>query len=344
MNKIHIANLLLTRRCNLSCEYCHLIRDYDNMPKCYHKINHFANNEMYAMQWIEIIKKLVANNPDIFLILYGGEPFLYDGLRDIVKYCNDENVGYTVISNNTPIARARAYEIVADIGPFHGFTSSVDPVALMPESELTNETKEFKHIVKKSKFGLTNLAQMKIDGISKDVVAEITVTNRSLPYLYDTIVQLTKNDVWSSITVIDDKKSPYYDFAADVDKSQMLTREECEEIFVKITSEAQTGVLKVHIPELLPEILNVLPSNMKCTLRNDIHNITIDPDGSMRLCLRIRGERCPLIHANIAISKTGDVTKSLKKAIKRDYDNFCLGCNWTCPMMSGTFSESIIDH
>ena len=85
--KINIANHLITRRCNLSCEYCHLIRDYDNMPKCYHKINHFANNELYAIQWIDIIKKLVNNNPQVFLILYGGEPFLYDGLRDIVKYC-----------------------------------------------------------------------------------------------------------------------------------------------------------------------------------------------------------------------------------------------------------------
>jgi len=314
------------------------------MPDCYRSIKQYADEELYPSQWIDIIERLVANNPDVFLILYGGEPFLYPGLKDVVKFCNESNVSYTIISNNTPIARTRAYEIFSALGPFKGFTSSVDPVALMSDEELGVLSKSAKDIVEKSRLGLENLAKMKKDGISEDVVAEITVTNMSLPFLYDTILQLTNNGVWSSITVVDDKKSDYYDFSSVEDQSQMLTKSDAESIFLRIKEDAEAGILKVHIPSLLPRLLDILPSCMKCSIRNDLHNVTIDADGTMRLCLRIRGERCPDILAKTAFSKNGQVNKLLKKAIKRDYDKVCLGCNWTCPLMSDEFADSVIDH
>ena len=38
MDTIQIANILLTRRCNLRCDYCSIVRDYAKMPFEYPKI------------------------------------------------------------------------------------------------------------------------------------------------------------------------------------------------------------------------------------------------------------------------------------------------------------------
>ena len=117
---IWIANILLTRRCNLSCDYCNIVKNYEHLPLQYERVEAF--HELTGEQWMDIISRLKANNPDVFLILYGGEPTMYPDLDKVVKYCNDYNVAYTIISNNTKYARRKIYKIFDKLGPYRGFT------------------------------------------------------------------------------------------------------------------------------------------------------------------------------------------------------------------------------
>ena len=98
---IKIANILLTRKCNLKCSYCRISAniDYDGKPPAYPGPKFHFNSEQPPEYWIKIIDRLYELNKDVFLILYGGEPFLYNGLIDIVKYCNKIGVAYTIISS-----------------------------------------------------------------------------------------------------------------------------------------------------------------------------------------------------------------------------------------------------
>jgi len=334
MNKIQIANILLTRICNLKCEYCDIVKDYENIPSVYKKINEYKT--LSSSRWIDIIKLLKLNNPDIFFILYGGEPFLYPGLSDIIKYCNNNNVNYTIISNNTEKIQPIIEKVLKECGEFKGFTASVDPVLSRSENN---------DIIKKSKSGFDNLVKYKKSGQAKDVVAEITITKDNIKYVYDTVKALSDNDIWSSITVVDIKKNEYYDFSAVTNEDQCLHHglEEYETIN-KIYRDAQCGILKIHIPEVLNELYQILPYDYRCTLAKDVHNITIDADGTLRTCLRIKGIKTPANDIFDYFDKDGNVEQLLLNNLSNDIEKLCEGCNWTCPMFSEHFSKMIIKH
>jgi len=52
-NIIQIANVLLTRRCNLRCDYCYLVQDYQGKPKEYPDMKYYRDNEKSAQDWIK---------------------------------------------------------------------------------------------------------------------------------------------------------------------------------------------------------------------------------------------------------------------------------------------------
>lgn len=339
MNQIQMANILLTRRCNLRCDYCCIVRDYDSMPAAYPAIEHYHKHELLVADWISIISKLAKNNPDIFLIFYGGEPFLYDGLIDLISHCKKMGRNYTIISNNTQEIQPRILELYNATGVIDGFTASIDPdLAKYFKTGLPDK----RHSLKKSFEGYQNLKKLKEDGIAKDVVAEITVTSENIFYLYDTIKILSDAGIYSSITAIDLKKSDYYDFSTVTNKNLLLEKnQKVVEQFDKIK---ENKSLLVHIPELLIKLYEILPCEMKCSIYEDIHNVTIDSDGTFRLCLRIRGIYTPELKLNNIITMDGAIEPFLQSAMKKDYLDCCLGCNHTCMLMSKFFSEGIINH
>jgi len=345
MDTIQIANILLTRRCNLSCSYCNIVRDYPNIPDEYTKIQDYKKNELTGEQWIEIFDRLVKNNPKVFFVIYGGEPFVYKDLWKIIKHCNENNIFYTVISNNTDQIQEKIQEVYEKCGPYKGFSSSVDPIAIMDQSnqiKFSNSEKGKNFITKKSNDGLSRLIEMKNKGMVIDAVAEITVMKSTVPYLYDVVKELSKNGIYSSITTLDDSKNKYYDFARVTDSKEMVTKDkDIKEQFDKIKSDK---TLLIHMPELLDIIYDMLPSCGFCHLENNIHNVTIDSDGSFRLCLRIRGIESPKLSLNQVIDENGKIQSSFKNTIGVDMRRYCQGCNWTCVQMSNLFSDQIIDH
>jgi MoaA/NifB/PqqE/SkfB family radical SAM enzyme len=308
------------------------------MPDEYPIMKYYHKNQLVADQWIEIFSRLVTNNPDVFFILYGGEPTLVKDLWKIIKWMNENDVNYTVISNNTNIAVKRIYEIYDKVGPFRGFTSSCDPVFLV--SDRADDD-----IALKSRQGLENLARMKADGIAEDVVAEITIMKDSMPHLLDLIKMLSEKKIYSSITAVDDQKTPYYDFS-NVGSEVLLPKDDyIRNLFDQIIEGSESGELLVHIPGLLNKLYDYLPSTMRCTIHKDLHNVSIEPNGAFRLCLRVKGVAATkLTDVNDIINADGSFTPELIDAIKYDYKNYCEGCNWTCPIMSGDFREQIIDH
>jgi hypothetical protein len=179
-------------------------------------------------------------------------------------------------------------------------------------------------------------------GMIEDAVAEITVMQSTAPHLYNTVKKLSENNIYSSITTLDDAKSPYYDFARVLNDGDMVTKDSgIKDQFDLIKADKN---LLVHMPELLDKVYEMLPSCGNCGLEHDIHNVTIDADGTFRLCLRIRGVDSPSLELDQVIDSNGEVRQSFKEAINSDMRKYCQGCNWTCVQMSGLFSEQIIDH
>ena len=339
MDKIQIANILLTRRCNLRCDYCSIVRDYEGMPTEYPSMKYHKDHELDVTVWIEIIERLRKNNPDVFLIFYGGEPFLYSGLTELINYCHEKDIYYTIISNNTEEIQPRILQLWRDVGTIRGFSASVDPSLYNALMDL-HPSKD--HAVWKTLVGYKNLRELKKNKIADDVVAEITITHDNCIHLYDTVKILSEADIYSSITTIDLKKSNYYDFSTITDKSLLVQPDSfIAKQFMDIMADES---LKVHIPQMLIKLYNILPCEMKCKIYEDVNNVTIDSDGSFRLCLRIRGTISPAASLNNVINEDGNVTGFFKDTLKRDYDSYCKGCNHTCLLMSKYYSQGIVIH
>jgi radical SAM protein with 4Fe4S-binding SPASM domain len=210
-----------------------------------------------------------------------------------------------------------------------GLTSSIDPLIVSDETDTDR--------VKKSIDGLKQLMSYK--GIIKDLVAEITVDNRNVIYLYQLVKTLTDFGINSDITVIDIAKSPYYDFSNVTDPNLLVgPSDEIKREFDKILEDDS---LDIHMKRfLLPEILKILPSELDCDIPEHPHNMTIDADGSIRLCLRIRGVKTPEnLNIKNIFDEKGKLTSFYRAYTKIDKQRYCRKCNWTCILMSNKINK-----
>ena len=327
MSKIRIVNWLLTRKCNLNCDYCAIVKNYPGKPKEYPNMGHYIKNEMGIEVVIEGLQKIHKHNPNAFHIFYGGEPLLRKDLSIIVNFCNKNNIQYTIISNNTKEIQPLIRKLFDDTDYIQGFTSSVDPIF--------NEVSVTQDRVRKSIAGLKQLKDIQKEGNVKDVVAEITVMNHNLDFLYDLVSDLSYHGIYSDITFVDIAKTPYYDFSNITDESALV--KPTFELAMLFEQMMKNEGLLIHMKnELLPMMFDTLPSNMDCELEKGVHNITIDADGTIRLCLRIRGTVPSYFKIN-DIFQDDDCQKlkpSFEKMIKWDKECLCKGCNHSCLLMS----------
>ena len=330
MDNIKIVNWFLTRRCNLRCSYCGIVRDYKTKPTQYPDMKYYAANEMTTEFIINVLELMYRHNPKCFHVFYGGEPMLRKDLAEIIKYCNDTGIIYTIITNNTPEVQPMIEDLYMKTNIL-GLTSSVDPVPVVREGEDSDfkSSEGFKRLVEQKKY-------------INDVVAEITVTSANIHKLYETVRILSHNGIYSSITVIDYQKTPYYDFSNIRDLGLMVYPDTPTwNQFMLIQDDP---MIDVHMKENLLDILyNSLPSEYDCKLEEDLHNITIDADGSVRLCLRIRGTMITNIKATNLFMKNpnGDIVLNpiVKTFMSKDKENYCRLCNWTCQMMSSIITK-----
>jgi len=329
---INIASLILTRRCNLQCEYCRISGDYIIAPKEYPNSSYYYENEKNSDFWIDVIIRLVKQNKNMFFILFGGEPFLYDGLTDIVKYMNNENIYYTIISNCSVSLRSKMKKFFEDVGKVKGFTASIDPGYWMGIDN---------HEQLKSNAGFQYLKQIIEEDLVNDPVAEITVDNDNIIYLEETVKRLTEEGITSDITVLDIAKNNYYDFSSITVTDQLVAKSSYTK---KVFDNLINGNYKIHMKEiLLPEIYKILPAELDCKLEEGLHNITIDSDGSLRTCLRIRGREVPKFCVNDLLDPYREY-KEIIQAYKQDKQTLCRGCSWTCPIISKMNMERIKKH
>lgn len=89
----------LTNKCNLRCIHCYM----DSGVKHY--------DEMTINQWKEIIDKASLRYGRWFLSLTGGEPLVYQGYLDILKYAKDKGATTGMISNGTLLTPKKVEEL-----------------------------------------------------------------------------------------------------------------------------------------------------------------------------------------------------------------------------------------
>ena len=321
---IHIANWLLTRKCNLNCSYCNIVKNYEGMPGEYKQMAYYHKYEMTTEDVLRNLDILKLHNPNMFHIFYGGEPMLRNDLYDIIHYCNSHNIYYTIISNNSDGVQDRIKNLFESTKVM-GFTSSVDPVY--------DEDGDDDRLVK-SRLALQRLKTIKENNPDTDVVAEITCTKENVHNLYRLVKELSQNQIHSSITFVDPAKNSSYDFSNVYGTELLVTENDVSDQF-KLLMEDNDIKNFIHMRDtLLPRLIKTLPSNFDCEMEKGVHNMTIDADGRVRLCLRIKGIASQLLHVEDCFDFDGNISKTYQNMISLDKKNICEKCNWSCPIMS----------
>ena len=160
-------------------------------------------------------------------------------------------------------------------------------------------------------------------------------------FLHELVTELSEHEIYSDITFVDIAKNPYYDFSNVTDPGQLV--KPSWELAQTLFAIEQDVDLYVHMKDvLLPQMFNTLPSNFDCDLDLGVHNVTVDADGTMRLCLRIRGTLTPHIHVSELFEENnpGAVTRDFFELMCQDKRRHCKLCNHSCLMMSKHIDRS----
>lgn len=295
--KVLKVEWLLTRRCNLKCSYCR-IRD----PKS------LRGEELTYEQVIagvDIVRRLFPRVPIIF---FGGEPTVLDYLPDLVKYCEDNDVKYAVISNGVRVMKDEKYfQRLVDAG-ISNWSVSIDSLSDLAEGDSQV----------KSNTGFQSLLKFREVGV-RDLVSCITVTNRNIREVPSIIEKLSKNGVWGITTPLQmgDMTFEYSGFDKDL---QVVSQLEVYEVSQELFHMARSGRYLMHnAPEYYQYWTKYfIRQDWKCTNKSCL---TVDADGTLKRCVDRKAglERFSLFDLD-------DRMAEYELALQEDFD--CKGCFW----------------
>jgi AdoMet-dependent heme synthase len=106
MNNLHVISWNITRRCNLECTHCYLPA---NTRKESPSIS--APDELTGRAAFQLIDQIALVNPEVMLILSGGEPLLREDLFELSAYATGKGMMVVVGSNGLLIDDAVARKL-----------------------------------------------------------------------------------------------------------------------------------------------------------------------------------------------------------------------------------------
>jgi AdoMet-dependent heme synthase len=106
MNELHVISWNVTRRCNLECAHCYL-------PAKTGKNNSGTSStvELTRGEAVRIIDQIAIVNPEVMLILSGGEPLLREDIFELSAYASGKGMMVVLGSNGLLIDAAVARKL-----------------------------------------------------------------------------------------------------------------------------------------------------------------------------------------------------------------------------------------
>lgn len=311
------ANISLTRRCNLRCDTCRLVHDYSGSP--YIRISDYQ--EASASQWMNTIDEV---NP-VFTCLYGGEPLLYKELPELTEFLNYAGRYYTVITNGILIERYLKKCTKSQIP--YGLSMSFDGFGSQNSDYQYKSNVAYRFFSEKlhEKFDI------------QDPLVIFTAGMHNFRDFERTVKYFTELGVFVELTILDYPKTEFYDFA---EGSPITKNPELDSLFDVARRLKNSGYLVHNSLDAIYLLKKHYDGSYICD--SPWNSLTIDPDMSPRLCLRIKGIETPKCNINDK--------ESILSAMKVDQSKICRGCSWNCAMAcdlvasSGTSLQDIVFH
>jgi len=305
MQKIVKAEILLSRKCDMSCKGCGMVTGEENSRS--------------ISEWQEGLRQ-AANLGCEFFAFYGAEPFLeYKKLRALVYHCEKElKVPCTVITNGNDTHFEEKLQELYNVG-LRSLTMSYTPISFD------------KHTARKSEYAKDMLVKWKNNFKDvRDAAAVVTITPEVLPVLPDIVKTLTAKGIWTFFDFFHPDRNqegskckgffPEMDCFGEYDYVDFL------HLFQELTFLKTQGYL-IHPSE---DFFNqVLHSKRSGNLWNCADSavfpswITIDCDGFVRPCDDFHKDGSGL--DMLELEKGFDVWGEIQRSIVKEN---CPGCVW----------------
>lgn len=249
-------HLVLTRKCNLNCSYCHSGEDTGPDTEIQYSIDDLA--------------AFLQKDDDIQLMLYGGEPTLRPSL--IIELMNRFPSARFMLQTNALLLNKLPVNYVKR---FHSILISIDG---------TQETTDGYRSDGVYQKVINNLQWLHEIGFSGDIVARMTVSEqtdiyRDVHHLLD--VEPSFNHVHWQLNVIWDAEGNWNDFDRWVEESYNpgITR-----LVDEWVSKMENGVVEGIVPflPLMYTLITGKTSEMRCG--SGLDTFAIHVDGSIGVC------------------------------------------------------------
>lgn len=317
-NIIQVSSIFVNRDCPRHCYYCSL-RDAP-----------LRNRQLSEPEWEKVIRILDSLGVQFHLFL-GNEILLMPDVIKFIDFMNNRVKGgfdYALYSTlhpalmrkyKTDLVEHGCYNMSGGIDDLQGFTD--------------------KDVKEKSADVFSGLTFFKERGMP-DCHGNITITNKNLKQVPMIVKQLTLRGIYSGINVIHWNKDGQYDFfpRKEVLQDSLLSdTKDLNQVIQTLIDGAKDGSLLIHNPiEYLQGIVEYgLDLSWKCKRP---HVISIDADGSLRLCSYRPGILLP----KFSVMELGN-----KLPLKKYYQIWeaeaqdCPGCYWPCAWMADFINSKV---
>lgn len=99
-----VISIRMSNACNMKCKMCGQPRmDDTSVPR------DFFTNHLKIEQWKDLIDQVARNRPNLYL--WGGEPFIYGRVLELVRYAKDKKLTCQINTNGL-LLKKRAEEVV----------------------------------------------------------------------------------------------------------------------------------------------------------------------------------------------------------------------------------------
>ena len=304
LNKITECQIFITRRCNLNCGYCNLVKKK-------------TKNELTMDEWKRAFK--ILDKIDIKTVkILGGEPTVLEGFEDLLRFINREtSIKYAVLSNS--IFTSKKTDDLINAG-MQGYFASIDGIDAVKSIDDNG--------IAKSHAGYEKLMIFKKKGI-KILGANVVITKKNILEIPEIVRILSDNGIWVNLCPVIHGTEDFWEFRSAVSNEFRFSDADVQKInniMIKLLQMKHEGY-KIAVPDsyLINLSKYAIDNNWKCS---ELIQLRVDADGGLMLCNDIRGD---IAEKYNILDLNKEKFEEFKKIWKEERKKFnCSGCYWSC--------------
>lgn len=292
----------MTRKCPMNCSYCSIV---DNNKE----------DELTLEQWKKAFLNLKNIGVDFNLILGNEVLMLKDDLIELVKFLKEENISYGMYSTFPEPFYTKYRDQLIEAG--------MENLSFGCDTLVGNDS-----IGIKSRRALNGVKYLVDKGLTGHH-ASVTISDRNIDEVEDMVKTLTENKVWSGLNTIHWNKDGKYDFfppKKDIEDLIIKDTDKLKRVCNNLKEKTISGEYMIQTPtEYFDAIVeHGLDMSWHCSLPL---MITVDSDGSLRLCGYRAGEDFKKF--NILDMDSKEKLQEYHAQWDKEKDD-CPGCFWAC--------------